>query len=457
MTNKPRDRTSPMPAERAFVKIKRCIGSSMTKDGYLRNKWEDVETLVCTPDTNEPFNHDLPKGGCFQVHPNMIKADELKEVGYEILKFGKFRQHDIQNQEEPRVHCLLHEEATSDDFETSRQPGYRYANVCLKARPLSKLPLLHKIARRLADKFGVKEWEIGVHPVLYRDGNDKMGPHADNDQGEKVILSLVVYSPKEPRRVLIQPVGKGGKVEVGDEKIELFLQPGDVFAMDGKMQDHYLHSVPKRDKKTDETDGEVYRLSVIFRSGTKVYVTKDSGKPCANLCPKVRTKQVFGNMIEGLVEGQTYRRREMFEKSYHRMPQSGVSGNIKGGTDAIVVSGLKDDHHYDSFFRLAYTAQRSKGGKALARSYETGKPVRVFRSSIYESPYGLIPPKGCKKTRYRYDGLYRVVYASGSIKDDDTMTFELKRMSGKRNQIPNTKVLKRFRKLGTMYAGAGKR
>lgn len=36
------------------------------------------------------------------------------------------------------------------------------------------------------------EWNIGVHMIVYRCGQDKMGWHADNTKGERLILSVVI-------------------------------------------------------------------------------------------------------------------------------------------------------------------------------------------------------------------------------------------------------------------------
>ena len=122
----------------------------------------------------------------------------------------------------------LHDHATDfEDFDTCKQPGYKYASVTIKARPLQKLPILSELSKTMARLSGVDNWTIGVNPVLYRDCQDGMGGHADDDQGEKVILCLIVSSPAEPRRVIITPKAKKPNLEQGDERIELILKPGD--------------------------------------------------------------------------------------------------------------------------------------------------------------------------------------------------------------------------------------
>lgn len=162
-----------------------------------------------------------------KVYQNLLSEDELKSHRQEILESGFFRQYRVQAQNEPRVHFLLHERATNKNFETSLQPGYRYAKVTTKARPLSKLPLLEGLSKELAALNGVDSWNIGVNPVLYRDLRDGMGAHADDDQGETVIMCLVLASSDEERPVVITPNPSESKLRDGDERIELMLRAGD--------------------------------------------------------------------------------------------------------------------------------------------------------------------------------------------------------------------------------------
>ena len=60
-----------------------------------------------------------------------------------------------------------HDDAT-DDFENGTQPGYRYANITMKARSLSAVPKLQKLSKELAKLRNIpgEKWNIGVHPVL---------------------------------------------------------------------------------------------------------------------------------------------------------------------------------------------------------------------------------------------------------------------------------------------------
>ena len=89
-------------------------------------------------------------------------------------------------------------------------------------------------------KYFQLEWNIGVHMIMYRDGEDKMGWHSDDTQGESLIISVVLEStfdiniPNHTRPVMIKNKWKDCLEKVGDEKIiRLFPCQGDAYMMDG--------------------------------------------------------------------------------------------------------------------------------------------------------------------------------------------------------------------------------
>ncbi|KAL3927363.1 MAG: hypothetical protein SGBAC_013116 [Bacillariaceae sp.] len=412
-----------------------------------------LHSIPNTPTHQEEYSYNLRRGGNLKVIPNMIGPEMLARLEKEILNCGLFRQYSLQAQDEPRLHFLLHENAT-DDFK-ALQPGYSYAKVWVKARPLSKLPLLERLAKDLADWFGVKSWNIGVHPVLYRGSNDSMGEHADDDQGEEKILCLIVSSPKGPRCVRISPKAKGEAAEIGDERLDLMMSPGDAYLMDKQMQQHYFHSVPKTTNTVVSEDS--FRLSIVFRTGSDFMQWQDSGQPCENLAPKARPLQLFGNGILGLFEGETYTRSELFNMGAHRMQQRGISGKMKAGADAMIVSGLREDKlGRDYFHQLVYAVEQCKGGMSVMTSSKKGLPIRVFRSSNYESPYKANSMADAKNasTRYRYDGLYKVVTSCKPLENKNLFIFELHRLEAgsdeHSNRIDNKKVLAEYTQMGTM-------
>ncbi|CAJ1953968.1 unnamed protein product [Cylindrotheca closterium] len=439
---------SKLTDQRVVATIKRCKKSN--NNGKVT--WTNEEPPFSTPNiTDHTFK--LRRGGTCRVVPNMIPPEILARIEQEVLNSGLFRQYSLQGQDEPRVHCLLHGKAT-DNFE-AMQPVYGYAHLWMKARPLSKLPHLQGLAKDLAAIFGVDSWNIGVNPVLYRGSNDSMGEHADDDQGEKLILCLIVSSPKGARRVRITTKTKGEDAEDDDERIDLMLAAGDAYVMDGEMQKYYFHSVPK----SKETVGaeESFRLSIVFRTGNDVYQLQDSGRPCENLAPKIRPAQIFGNKINGLDEGTLYSRAELFNMGAHRMQQRGISGNVKAGADAMIVSGLREDKlGVDHFCKLVYAVEQVKGGMSVMTSFNKGLPIRVFRSSNYQSRYKAISMSEMKdsSTKYRYDGLYKVVKKRDPVTCKGPFIFELCRVEAgtdeNSNRFNNREVFVEYIKMGTM-------
>jgi hypothetical protein len=142
---------------------------------YENGKWSDREVLATGEDVCE---YPLRRGGMLKIYPGLLSSDETIRVKKELLaNVDNFRLYRIQGiNDEPRCHFLLHEDATEDD--SKPQPGYRYGNTTMKARPLGDLPILEALSTKVAQTCQVDKWTIGVNPIVYRDGKDRIGPHA---------------------------------------------------------------------------------------------------------------------------------------------------------------------------------------------------------------------------------------------------------------------------------------
>jgi alkylated DNA repair dioxygenase AlkB len=129
----------------------------------------------------------LHLGGVINVYLNMINPIAQIAVEEELLKHPNlFREYPIQAGREPRCNLFFHEKAT--DGETV-QPGYKYRSTLMKAISFKAFPSLKHLSQYCARFCSIPYWTIGVNVVFYRDGNDSIGYHADNDQGEDKILS----------------------------------------------------------------------------------------------------------------------------------------------------------------------------------------------------------------------------------------------------------------------------
>ncbi len=108
---------------------------------------------------------------------------------------------------------------------------------------------------------------------MYRDSNDGMGWHCDNNQNRSLTLCVVLKS-LESLLVHIRP---DGPPEEGDEEITIFVGKRDSYLMDGEMQKHYQHRLPKKPKEHG------CRNVLVFRHGMEKAVNKDSGEAVSDL------------------------------------------------------------------------------------------------------------------------------------------------------------------------------
>jgi len=281
------------------------VASTTGRVTRSRSKQQRVQPPVST-------SFSLPLGGTFNVYPDLLSTKQQEDLTEELIvkNAHNFRQYRIQGGPEPRAHWLLHEKATFDDFDSSTQPGYKYGTITMKAKPLCMLPLLENLAKEMQNVCHVDSWNVGVNPVFYRDARDHIGLHADNDQGEDKIMTVLVKSPDTPRRVVIQTAPQKGtkKKQEGDQQFELNIGAGDAYDMDSDMQQHYVHGVPAGIK-----DG---RIAIVLRHGQFATFGKDSGHALEHVEPRVIIPRTFGRM-KGLAEGHSYSRSEIRELGAH--------------------------------------------------------------------------------------------------------------------------------------------
>lgn len=128
----------------------------------------------------------------------------------------------------------------------------------------------------------------------------------------------------------------------------------------------------------------------------------------------------------------SFRSRECYDAGIHRQSLAGIQGTKAKGAFSIVISCYYEDDE-DFGDKIIYTGAGGRssksgwptprglrvcdqewsdqGNEALLKSRETGKPVRVVRSSKFVSAFS--PVNG-----YRYDGLYTVTHARREMNKD---------------------------------------
>ena len=174
------DPTSDYRPERTIGEIRRFDGK----------QWIRKELKLKSDST---LDIKLHRGGAIKVHSNMINPFNQIKVEEELLEHPNlFREYPIQGGREPRANLFFHEKATDDQ---TVQPGYKYRSTRMKAISYKGFPSLECVSKQTAKRCSVPYWNIGVNAVCYRDGNDSMGYHADNDQGEDTILSKFRCTP----------------------------------------------------------------------------------------------------------------------------------------------------------------------------------------------------------------------------------------------------------------------
>jgi hypothetical protein len=135
----------------------------------------------------------LSRGGKLAFRPNVLSDIEQTTLTATMQNCKLFRQYSFgETYSEPRSHVLLSSKIKSNEKYSSDspvQPGYIYHGICMKAFPLDQVPEVEQLANRLASLYGVTEWNTGVDMIAYKDGEDRMGWHADDTQGMFVVIA----------------------------------------------------------------------------------------------------------------------------------------------------------------------------------------------------------------------------------------------------------------------------
>ncbi len=335
------------------------------KFGYVQEFNENKKTFMdaeglffCRYCNNTEIKIQLQYGGDLAFYPDILNETEREEISTFMDECNLYRQYRTNSFKESRKHVLLssHAKDSNEIGDNFAGPGYGYHSVTMKAIPLSKAPLIEKLAANLGTKWNIpnNDWNIGVELVIYKAINGKIGWHADDTQGEKLIATLVVYSD-DGREIKIRPKQRWGKDEEnkemnyrnGDEQITLFMRSGDGYTMDGKyqlhnkrlvddiknqstisnhlsslyilhsnnqyliigtMQEHYEHCVPKMKNFVAKE-----RKVLVFRHG-QFRKLKDNG---GNVVPDDQKKVWFGHPPHKILHQYSYSRRELSDLNIH--------------------------------------------------------------------------------------------------------------------------------------------
>ena len=122
------------------------------------------------------------------------------------------------------------------DFHADPLVSYTYSGLCLQGRGWP--PMLEALRAAVSEVAGV-----AFNSVLcnrYRDGRDSMGWHADNEAELGLNPSIASVSLGATRRFLLRP-----RQAPHRPKLEWLLESGSLLIMEGDLQHHWQHQLPK--------------------------------------------------------------------------------------------------------------------------------------------------------------------------------------------------------------------
>lgn len=129
-------------------------------------------------------------------------------------------------------------------------PGAHYTYSGLALTPNPWTPILEELRARVEMAAGAPFNSVLVNH--YRDGDDSMGKHSDDEPELGTNPIIASLSIGEKRRFVLEPKKKGG------ERVVLELGGGSLLVMAGTTQHHYRHGVPKQ-------AGRGARINMTFR------------------------------------------------------------------------------------------------------------------------------------------------------------------------------------------------
>ena len=131
--------------------------------------------------------------------------------------------------------------------------GYKYSRQIMKSQPLTES--LVKLLAMINSKYDADFNGILINE--YKDGNNSIGAHSDDETGLSKNAGIVAISYGSTRKFRIR--NKKTKQIVKD----ISMEHGDILQMKGNFQKEFTHEIPVEKKVTES------RISFTFRHHTK--------------------------------------------------------------------------------------------------------------------------------------------------------------------------------------------
>jgi len=153
------------------------------------------------------------------------------------------------SQQQIVVFNRLHNEPRLSAWYGDPNCSYTYSGITLTPKPwVEPLLTIKKACEELSGAIF-----NSVLANLYRDGNDSMGWHADNEPelGPNPTIASVSFGAE--RRFDLRH-------RISNEKVQIVLPHGSILVMSGETQSHWLHSIAKTKKVREPRVNLTYRM-----------------------------------------------------------------------------------------------------------------------------------------------------------------------------------------------------
>ena len=130
-------------------------------------------------------------------------------------------------------------------------PGISYRYSSMTHQALAWHPLLLELNQRLSNEFNLTFNSTLAN--LYRDGQDAMGWHADDEPELGINPTIASINLGETRIFKF-------KHRATNERYDLPLQHGDLLIMKGKLQHHWMHAILKQNTTLNPRINLTYRM-----------------------------------------------------------------------------------------------------------------------------------------------------------------------------------------------------
>ncbi|MBY4676665.1 alpha-ketoglutarate-dependent dioxygenase AlkB [Marinobacterium sp. CAU 1594] len=172
---------------------------------------------------------ELP-GGKLTYYPEFLATEQADRLLDQLAAGVAWRQDRI------RLFGKEHPIPRLQAFQGEPGLSYRYSNLCLQSSPWHPAlpPLLDRLAQLCGQRFNC------VLLNLYRDGQDSMGWHSDDESELGANPRIASLSLGASRRFLLRH-----RKHTELDKQELLLEHGSLLLMEGALQHNWQHSLPR--------------------------------------------------------------------------------------------------------------------------------------------------------------------------------------------------------------------